>query len=205
MCANRTTPHWPWRLILVTGIDTAGKSTAAQACRRCGYHVVHSPYHPEMVDVTGHYRSLLETAAPWTVFDRGFITEHVYGPVLRGRSRLQERQFQELVDLSARRQGAVLYLEEPDAVLLPRLEASLGRFHRHRLTLAHLGALRRRYEEVLASMEPVMPVYRLQPSRVALAELGALLHQTLGTSGRRGRLDRGGSATTSDSRWSKAK
>lgn len=57
------------------------------------------------------------------------------------------------------------------ALIVERLEASIGVYPRHSLTLQHFDALLERYDVVLAELELLVPVIRFQPSTVARSRL----------------------------------
>ena len=76
------------RLIILEGVGGAGKSTLAKALRRRGYRTIHCGFDETTTNLEAFYRDMLTSLAAPTVLDRSFISELVYGPVLRGRSRL---------------------------------------------------------------------------------------------------------------------
>ncbi|MFF1342085.1 hypothetical protein ACFVYT_30055 [Streptomyces sp. NPDC058290] len=71
-----------YRTLVLEGCDGAGKSTlAALFAARHGFTVIHSPRTP---DLTARYLA----QGGRLILDRSFISELVYGPLLRGASRI---------------------------------------------------------------------------------------------------------------------
>lgn len=80
------------RHIIIEGPDGAGKTTLAkQLAFLTGKAYHHEGPPPQGVDVFQHYMSLLVRNEP-TVFDRLFEGENVYGPILRGATRLSAEE-----------------------------------------------------------------------------------------------------------------
>jgi hypothetical protein len=170
---------WPWDLIVVTGVDQVGKSTVARILGQRGHHVVHCPYRPDISDLYAHHRRLLLDTPHQTVFDRSFISEHVYGPVLRGHSRLTEQQFLDLLTLLASRTGIVLYLYEREALLHDRLTASAPGNPGHHTIAEHVSTLLSKYEAVLEVVQTRVPVRRLEPSACPISRLETFIDAAL--------------------------
>lgn len=83
--------------IILEGVDCAGKTTLAKELEKCGYRIIHNGPPPASEDLFKYYSDQIKTAAQApTVFDRLHIGEMVYGPILRGKSRITMDQFEEL-------------------------------------------------------------------------------------------------------------
>lgn len=178
---NTRQPEHP--LVKITGVDTVGKSTLAGAFTGAGYRIHHSPYHPRMPELADHYRALLRRCRAsrdrW-ILDRGFVTEHVYGPVLRGRSRLSRNAFDRITDLFGEAGGLVIYLYEDEALLRERLRASVERYPRHQLVLDNLPDLLRRYDAVIVRLSHRVPLVSARASARPPGELPLAVAAAIG-------------------------
>ncbi|MGW7786093.1 hypothetical protein [Streptomyces tricolor] len=114
------------RTIVAEGADGVGKSTLARRfVSQYGFTAVHSPRTPDHEDLISRYRDLL--ARPGRlVLDRSFLSELVYGPLYRGRSRLTWSQALDLARLVTARDGVFLHLTAPAATVHQRLKARDG-------------------------------------------------------------------------------
>ncbi|MEU1820272.1 hypothetical protein ABZ543_34610 [Streptomyces roseifaciens] len=105
------------RTLVLDGCDGVGKTTMANdLAARHGFTVVHSLRTPDHQDLTDRYRTLL-TQPGLLALDRCFLSELVYGPLLRGTSRLSWAQVIDLADTVTARQGLFIHLTAtPDLV-----------------------------------------------------------------------------------------
>src|ERR1035441_7475866 len=96
-------------LVVLEGCDAAGKSTIARNLRDyAGFAVVHSAYNPTAVALIKYYESVIR-GSDKLVMDRSFVSEVVYGKILRGKSRIDDRQFQHLAELVADKNGCFVH------------------------------------------------------------------------------------------------
>ncbi|WP_405775562.1 hypothetical protein [Streptomyces sp. NBC_01538] len=132
------------RTVVLEGGDGVGKSTLASLLvTQHGFTAVHSPRTPDHQDLTHRYRDLLAQPGQ-LVLDRSFVSELVYGPLYRDRSRLTWDQALDLADLVTARDGVFLHLTAPAAVVHRRLMARDGQAPE----LEEIAALGDAYERV---------------------------------------------------------
>ncbi|MGJ5894310.1 hypothetical protein DF268_24105 [Streptomyces sp. V2] len=142
------------RTVVLEGGDGVGKSTLAELLvTEHDFTRVHSPRTPDHQDLTGRYRDLL--ARPGRlVLDRSFVSELVYGPLYRARSRLTWDQALELADLVTTRDGLFVHLTAPAAIVHDRLTARDG----HAPNLDTITELAHAYQHVFRTLAGHVPV-----------------------------------------------
>ncbi|MFD8148292.1 hypothetical protein [Streptomyces sp. NPDC059708] len=148
--------------LALEGCDGAGKSTLAQVLADDhGFTVVHSPMTPDAISLTARYTEILDKPGR-LILDRCFISELVYGPLLRDRCRITWPQALELVDLVTTRKGALVHLTAAPELIRARLLARDGEAPQ----LSELAALVAAYDKVfrtIASHTDVLTI-RSEPS-----------------------------------------
>jgi thymidylate kinase len=111
------------QVIVLEGCDGVGKTTLAEAlAARHGHTIVHSGRTPDGTDLADRYETIL--ALPGRlVLDRSFISELVYGPLDRGRSRLTLPAAITLTQRVAERGGVLVHLTGHPEIIATRLQA----------------------------------------------------------------------------------
>jgi hypothetical protein len=100
--------------IILEGSDCSGKTTLAKELEKCGYKIIHNGPPKENEDPLTVYEDQLDAAVKVpTVFDRLHIGEMIYGPILRGKSRITMDQFEELNDTIINMGGLVVICLPP--------------------------------------------------------------------------------------------
>lgn len=144
------------RTVVLEGGDGVGKTTLANLLvTQSGFIAVHSPRTPDHQNLTRRYRDLLARPGP-LVLDRSFVSELVYGPLYRDRSRLTLEQALALADLVTARDGVFVHLTAPVAVVRSRLMARDG----HAPEAEEIAALGEAYERVFRVLASHVPVLR---------------------------------------------
>lgn len=79
--------------IVIEGPDGAGKTALARVlCGALGYAYHHEGVPPMTIEPGLHYWNVIHQPDIPTVFDRLHVGEMIYGPILRGRSRITHMQ-----------------------------------------------------------------------------------------------------------------
>ncbi|MEV6981742.1 hypothetical protein AB0M95_10865 [Sphaerisporangium sp. NPDC051017] len=134
--------------LVLEGPDGVGKSALAERLsRRHGFEVVHSPKTPDHLDLASRYRAILGGAGR-ILFDRCFISELVYGPLYRGRSRITWSQAIDLAETVIARSGLLVHLTAPSAVIRRRLLHRDG----EAVSLEEVSALTTGYQRVFSTL-----------------------------------------------------
>jgi thymidylate kinase len=112
--------------IVVEGCDGVGKTTLCDllAARHC-FPVVHSGRSPEGTDLVSRYHGILAIAGK-LVLDRSFVSELVYGPIFRDRSRLTLADAVGLAIAVAQRRGVLVHVRASPETIYERLNARGG-------------------------------------------------------------------------------
>ncbi len=156
------------RTVVLDGCDGVGKTTLAQRLStQHGFTVVHSPRTPDHLDLAGRYRSILEREGN-LLFDRCFLSELVYGPLNRGRTRLTWSEAIDLAETVITRDGLLVHLTAPPAVVHQRLLARDG----EAISLDDVTALITAYRRVFDTLADYTPVLTIDTSTLELPTAG---------------------------------
>lgn len=147
-----------YRTVVLEGCDGTGKTTLARALESAhAFTVIHSPRTPDHVGLAARYRDILRLPGRLAL-DRAFVSELVYGPLLRGRSRLTWDETFDLVDAVARRDGILVHLTGTAETVHDRLISRDGTSAASVAELADLIIAYRRVFATLAEHGPVTSI-----------------------------------------------
>ena len=107
-------------MIIVEGIDGVGKTTLVDYLVTQGMKKHHFGYDEKNLDLITKYMRLLDKDTSSLVLDRSFISEMVYGPVLRGGSKIDLEAYTKLLLAYKERGLSIIYLTAPKDELLKR-------------------------------------------------------------------------------------
>jgi len=145
--------------VIFEGIDGTGKTTMTKMFLTIGFKKVHAKYHPEIENLYSFYDSLLEDLSNQRiVFDRSFISEMVYGPILRNKSRLSMRQLENLLIKLKNQKTLLVYLYSPLEILLKRKGQETN-------LIKHYPKLTGEYEKLIKIVEEFIPVVQLNSGK----------------------------------------
>ncbi|AWK12321.1 hypothetical protein AB0I99_27365 [Streptomyces spongiicola] len=157
-----------YRTVVLEGCDGVGKSTLGERLStHHGFTLVHSPRTPDHLDLASRYRTILAGEGK-ILFDRCFISELVYGPLHRGRSRINWSQAIDLAESVIQRAGALVHLTAPPAVIRQRLLSRDG----EAVGLEEISALVTGYERVFSTLADYTRVLTLDTSLLDLPSTG---------------------------------
>ncbi|NBE51191.1 hypothetical protein [Streptomyces boluensis] len=157
-----------YRTVVLEGCDGVGKSTLGERLStHNGFTMVHSPRTPDHLDLASRYRTILAGDGK-ILFDRCFISELVYGPVHRGRSRINWSQAIDLAESVIKRSGVLVHLTAPPAVIHQRLLSRDG----EAIGLEEITELVTGYDRVFSTLADYTRVLTLDTSLLDLPSTG---------------------------------
>ena len=154
--------------LILEGVDGAGKSTLSEEFRKKGYEIIHRVYDPTYLSFFETYRDLLIGMDDRTILDRSFISEIIYGKVLRGISRLSNQEMIELLKVTANKQGKVLYCYASEDIIVRRLSI---RSLAHKDVMQRLPELVAEYKTVLEIVAMYVPVVMIDTGQAPPQEI----------------------------------
>ena len=154
--------------IVLEGLDRSGKSTLAAQLSRYGYSIRHAPYVSDHVSIEQHYRDLIDGVSTSTVFDRTFISEMVYGPVLRRLSRIPYEVCIELFQTLKEKGFVIIYVREDLEEVRRRLYLS---YSEHATIIEALTELDEAYTKTMNIASEFVPTITIRPSTVGTERL----------------------------------
>lgn len=153
MC-NKTEPQKGGiKFIVLEGIDKVGKSFIADKLEKNGYLVQHCNYNPNHTDIHSYYEDIIKNAERPIVFDRFFLSELVYGQILRGGTRINKFEQQNLLKLMAEKGFIILHLKDDSQTLQNRLNDK-----EHSKVLENFTELINEYEKVMTEAKTFVKV-----------------------------------------------
>jgi thymidylate kinase len=153
------------RVVILDGCDGTGKTTlAGHLSAQHGYAAVHSPATPEGTDLASRYQEIWSLPGR-VVLDRCFISELVYGPLRRGRSRISAAQATRLAEDATMHGAVFVHLTGAPATLAARLMARDGIADIGDITI--LLAAYHRVFAIIAGHATVIPLVTGRPADAA--------------------------------------
>ena len=108
-------------IIILEGPDGSGKTTLANLLhKQTGFTLLHRSHDTDKApDLFNEYAQVLK-AGKNCIMDRGWYSELVYGPVMRGSSKISYPQMYELERLAAKYGAIIIHCMAPEATLWKR-------------------------------------------------------------------------------------
>jgi len=133
-------------MIIIEGLDGVGKTTLVDYFVNMGMKKYHFDYDVQNMDLFTKYMRVLDEKTDILVLDRSFISEMVYGPVLRNNCKLTIEQYIELLKLYREKGTTIIYLTAPKEVLLERRSNDLNDYE---MIDKYYETLNARYDEIM--------------------------------------------------------
>ena len=133
-------------MVIIEGLDGVGKTTLVDYFVSIGMKKHHFDYDVKNMDLFIKYLNVLCEETNNIVLDRSFISEMVYGPVLRNYSKLSFEQFIFLLKEYNQNNTSLIYLTAPKEILLSRRINDIADYE---LIKKHYDSLNSKYDEIM--------------------------------------------------------
>lgn len=148
-------------MIIVEGLDGVGKTTLVNYFVSNGMRQHHFDYDAKNTDLMTKYMLILKEDTTSLVLDRSFISEMVYGPVLRGKSKLDLKEYKALLMAYKQVGTAIIYLTAPKDTLLLRRKNDEKDYNTIR---QYYDLLNKQYDMIMRYSKGYINLYRYDTS-----------------------------------------
>ena len=122
MCSKNNPNLGGNKYIIIEGCDGVGKTTVVNSIKKYGFKNTHFPHDEKNKSIYNKYHEIMKLKfLHRSVFDRFFISEHVYGQVVRSTSRLTDNDFIQLLKMIQKTGGKIIYLKASFDTIKKRL------------------------------------------------------------------------------------
>lgn len=133
-------------MLIIEGIDGVGKTTLVEYLQNCGMKKFHFDYDSKNMDLLSKYMKVLSIDDKEIVLDRSFISEMVYGPVIRKTCKLSLEDYTNLL-IAYKNMGAkIIYLKAPKDILLQRRNEDKSDYE---TIVNHYEELNNQYDKIM--------------------------------------------------------
>lgn len=134
-------------MLIIEGIDGVGKTTLVDYLQSYGMKKYHFDYDSKNMDLLSKYMKVLSAEDDdELVLDRSFISEMVYGPVIRNSCKLSLENYTELLNAYKNAGAKIIYLTAPKEVLLKRRNGDKDDYE---VITDHYEELNNKYDEII--------------------------------------------------------
>lgn len=145
-------------MIIVEGIDGTGKTSLAERMKESGFESYHLTYEEKSEE---GYLKMLNKNTATLILDRSFISELVYGPILRNTCKINLRQTKNIIQQYRKAGTKVIYLKSNKLELLKRRGGDEEDIEMLNLYFEKLNS---RYDMVMNIIGKYMPVLTIDTS-----------------------------------------
>lgn len=133
-------------MLIIEGIDGVGKTTLVEYLQDCGMKKYHFDYDSKNMDLFTKYMRVLLENNDELVFDRSFISEMVYGPVIRNKCKLSLEDYTKLLIAYKNVEAKIIYLTAPKEILLKRKNNDKDDYD---VITNYYGELNKKYDDII--------------------------------------------------------
>lgn len=159
-------------MIILEGIDGTGKTTLAEALEKYGYKTYHFGYDASAKSIERKYLDVLNLNTEKMILDRSFISELVYGPVLRGNCRLDKTQTINLLEHYKKAGSTIVYLKADKDTIISRRKTDEKDFA---MLTKHFDELNSKYDTAMWIASQFVNVREINTSDVPRGEMLRML------------------------------
>ena len=166
-------------MIIIEGIDGTGKTTLAEELTKLGYEKYHLSYEEKSEE---GYLRILQKDTHSLVLDRSFISELVYGPILRNFSRINCKQTKNIISQYQKATTRIIYLKSSKESLQERRKKDAEDIE---MINKYYEALDSRYDRVIKIMRQYYPVIEIDTSKHNMEAVMKMLESFIQENGER--------------------
>lgn len=133
-------------MLIIEGIDGVGKTTLVEYLQGYGMKKYHFDYDSKNMDLFTKYMKVLLEDNDKLVLDRSFISEMVYGPVIRNKCKLSIENYTKLLVAYKNTGAKIIYLTAPKDVLLKRRNDEKSDYE---VITNYYEELNKKYDEIM--------------------------------------------------------
>lgn len=133
-------------MLIIEGIDGVGKTTLVEYLQSYGMKKYHFDYDSKNMDLFTKYMKVLLEDNSELVLDRSFISEMVYGPVIRNKCKLSIEDYTKLLVAYKNTGAKIIYLTAPKDVLLKRRNDEKSDYE---VITNYYEELNKKYDEIM--------------------------------------------------------
>ena len=133
-------------MLIIEGIDGVGKTTLVEYLQSYGMKKYHFDYDSKNMDLFTKYMKVLLEDDSKLVLDRSFISEMVYGPVIRNKCKLSLEDYTKLLIVYKNVGTKIIYLTAPKDVLLKRRTEEKSDYE---IITNYYEELNKKYDEIM--------------------------------------------------------
>lgn len=145
-------------MLIIEGIDGVGKTTLVEYLQTFGMKKFHFDYDYNNMDLLSKYMKLLSIDNEQLVLDRSFISEMVYGPVMRNNCKLSIDDYTKLLVAYKNSGCKIIYLTAPKEELLKRRNNDKSDYE---IINNYYNELHEKYEEIMNSSSQFIEVIKI--------------------------------------------
>ena len=155
-------------MVIIEGLDGVGKTTLVDYLVENGLKKYHFDYDENNLDIYTKYINVLNQDTKNLVFDRSFISEMVYGPVLRKKCKLSLDQYTKLLYAYKECNSSIIYLTSPKDILLLRRANDIKDYQ---TILNYYEQLNEQYNRIMDYNENIIDVLRYDSHSMGKEEI----------------------------------
>lgn len=133
-------------MLIIEGIDGVGKTTLVEYFQNNGMRKFHFDYDTKNMDLVSKYMKIIEMNEKNLVLDRSFVSEMVYGPIIRNNCKLQIDDYKRLLIVYHNADTKIIYLTAPKEILLSRRSNDKSDYE---IITNYYDELNSRYDEIM--------------------------------------------------------
>ena len=133
-------------MLIIEGIDGVGKTTLVEFLQCFGMKKYHFDYDSQNMDLFSKYMKVLLSNETELVLDRSFISEMVYGPIIRNKCKLTLEDYTKLLVAYKNAGAKIIYLTAPKDILLKRRTDEKSDYE---VITNHYDELNKKYNEII--------------------------------------------------------